>query len=259
MKIYEFNGEKYKSASRHQKEWGNALIGNLALHGNESILDLGCGDGTLTYKIAHLVPNGNVLGIDSSLNMICSAREYSADNLLFVNKDINNIDYNSQFDIIFSNAALHWVTDHKNLLTNCYKALKPGGKILWNFAASGNCQTFFSVIKEEVKEKKYKKYFDGFEWPWYMPEISEYEKLLEQSRFKNYTVEEQNRDRYFKDGQEMTAWIDQPSLVPFLAYLPEQIRRQFRNEVVNKMLELTLQPDLTCFETFRRINVFAVK
>lgn len=259
MKTYEFSGEKYKNASRHQKEWGKTLISKLQLNGNETILDLGCGDGALTYMISQLVPNGNVIGIDSSKNMIHSALQYSADNLLFINQNINDMVYNSQFDIIFSNAALHWITDHKRLLDNCFKALRPGGKILWNFAANGNCQTFFSVVKEKISEEKYKKYFSSFEWPWFMPEISEYEIMLKQSNFKSYTIEAQNRDRSFKDIQEMTAWIDQPSIVPFLDYLPKQVKKQFRNEVVREMIERCLQPDGTCYETFRRINVYAVK
>jgi len=55
---YEFNGEVYKKASTHQKEWGNKIISELNLIGNEHVLDLGCGDGTLTSDIAVLVPDG---------------------------------------------------------------------------------------------------------------------------------------------------------------------------------------------------------
>ena len=58
MNTFEFDGEKYKKASKHQKEWGNSLISELSLNGNEQILDLGCGDGSLTEQLAQLVPNG---------------------------------------------------------------------------------------------------------------------------------------------------------------------------------------------------------
>jgi len=77
MHTFEFDGEKYKKASKHQKEWGNSLIGELTLKGHETILDLGCGDGRLTEQLAQLVPNGSVLGIDGSSGMIETAKQFS--------------------------------------------------------------------------------------------------------------------------------------------------------------------------------------
>ncbi len=56
MHTFEFDGEKYKKASKHQQEWGNSLIGELSLKGHETILDLGCGDGSLTEQLAQVVP-----------------------------------------------------------------------------------------------------------------------------------------------------------------------------------------------------------
>jgi ubiquinone/menaquinone biosynthesis C-methylase UbiE len=62
---HEFDSKKYEQASAHQKEWGAKLIAELDLKGNESVLDLGCGDGVLTTKIAKQLPAGRVLGIDA--------------------------------------------------------------------------------------------------------------------------------------------------------------------------------------------------
>ena len=60
---YEFNGEQYAKASQHQKEWGGRMISELPLRGDETVIDLGCGDGLLTERIARRVPVGRVVGI----------------------------------------------------------------------------------------------------------------------------------------------------------------------------------------------------
>lgn len=253
---YEFNGKKYSEASTHQKEWGNKIINELKLKGDESILDLGCGDGALTENICNVVQNGDVLGIDASKSMIETARDLECANLKFELMDINNIKLEQVFDLIFSNAALHWIKNHRKLLNSCSKLLKKNGIIRFNFAGDGNCSNFFGVVQEVIKEDKYQKFFKDFSWPWYMPTIDEYKELVSQiGEFENIEVWGENVDRYFKNKEAMIKWIDQPSLVPFMTLLPDEIKETFRETVINKMLINTMQEDGTCFETFRRVNV----
>ena len=259
MGTYEFDGEKNKKASKHQKEWGNRLISGLELSGDEIILDLGCGDGVLTEQLSELTPRGSVLGIDASLGMVKTAKKLSCENLEFVQMGVNFMDFEKRFDLIFSNAALHWIIDHKNLLERSYKALKPNGKIAWNFAGGGTCSNFFEVIREKMKSNKYAEYFKDFEWPWFMPSKAEYIELIKSVNFSKAEVSEKNEDRFFADKEEMIRWIDQPSIVPFIKQIPDELKEEFRSEVVEEMISRTIQPDGRCFETFRRINVTAVK
>ena len=259
MNAFEFDGEKYKKASRHQKEWGSSLIGELSLRGDEAILDLGCGDGGLTEELAQSVPAGHVLGIDASVGMIETAKKRKRGNLEFLQMDINDIDFENRFDVIFSNAALHWVKDHAKLLNNSLQALKGNGVLLWDFAGEGNCANFYTVVREQMRRKKYEPYFRDYEWPWYMPAKEEYEKLAAAAGFPTYDITEVNRDRYFADADEMIKWIDQPCIVPFLSILPDDVSTDFRDDVIQAMVERTQQKDGTCFETFRRIHVTAGK
>jgi len=256
---HEFDGKKYEQASSHQKEWGMGLIAELDLKGSEHVLDLGCGDGSLTAQIADFLPDGDVLGVDASQGMIDTALPKAKENLQFLLKDINDLDFTDEFDVVFSNATLHWVKDHRKLLQNVGRALQPGGRARFNFAGDGNCQSFFKVIREAMAHERFGQYFAEFDWPWYMPEIDEYAALAESGGLKNVRVWGENADRYFPDQETMIKWVDQPSLVPFLPYLPEDQRSSFRDYVVQRMIEETLQPDGTCFETFRRINLKAEK
>ncbi len=257
---FEFDVKKYKKASAHQRQWGSKLVSELNLTGSERILDLGCGDGGITAELAELVPDGFVVGIDASQNMIDSAQKaHKAKNLKFDLLDINNIDFEDEFDIVFSNATLHWVKDHKQLLANVYESLKADGILRFNFAGDGNCSNLNKVLKKVMAQKEYAGYFDSFDWPWYMPSMDEYQKNLKQFGFKEAKVWTENADRYFADIEEMTKWIDQPSLVPFLKCVAQKDKQCFRDTVVERMIEQTIQKDARCFETFRRINTFAKK
>jgi trans-aconitate methyltransferase len=258
-KSYEIDGTKYRDASSHQREWGQKLISSLKLHGSESILDLGCGDGILTKMLSENVPNGNTIGIDASESMINAAKEFETNRLTFIKMNIDEIKFTDEFDLIFSNATLHWIKNHSKLLSNCYAALKLNGSIRFNFAGDGNCSNFFSVVKEVMSLDKYRQYFINFDWPWYMPSLREYQQLIDQFEFKNLVIWAENADRHFTNSEEMIKWIEQPSLVPFLAQLDKENKVFFRNDVVDKMIVKTMQIDGTCFETFRRINIHAIK
>jgi len=256
----EFDGEKYKQASKQQKAWGRKLIAELQFEGREKILDLGCGDGLLTAELAKLVTEGIVLGIDASQNMIETAKKYNAGtNVRFEQLDINEIDFETEFDLVFSNATLHWVKDHKKLLNNVFKALKDKGTARFQFAGDGNCANLVRILKEVTSAKEYATSFNGFEWPWYMPAVDEYRALLEEVPFAEKKVWSENADKHFESAEAIIKWIDQPSLVPFLGCLAGQYRRRFRDAVVERMIKKTRQDDGTFFETFRRINVLASK
>jgi trans-aconitate 2-methyltransferase len=256
---YEFNGEEYRKASAHQKRWGAELIGTLDLRGDERILDLGCGDGELTAQLALRVPRGRVLGIDASHGMIDTARKHAAGNLDFALQDINTLEYEDEFDLAISNATLHWIKDHRRMLHNVFRALRQGGIIRFSFAADGNCSHLFQVVQRAMALPAYRAYFRDFDWPWFMPTVGEYQDLLRRSEFSAVRVWLENADQFFPDTEALTRWVEQPSLVPFLAHLDDALRQPFRDFVVEQMVRETIQESGRCFETFRRINVFARK
>lgn len=256
---YEFDARKYEKASTHQKEWGNQIIGQLELRGNERILDLGCGDGTLTAQLAERVPMGQVVGVDASRAMVERAMAHATANLAFVLQDINALDYHDEFDLVFSNATLHWVKDHARLLSSTLRALKDAGVARFNFAGHGNCGTLVTVLREIMAEREFGPCFAEYEWPWFMPTADEYQALATRYPFTEARVWEENADRHFSDAHAIGAWIDQPSLVPFLPNVAPSARQAFREAVVDRMLERTRQTDGRYFETFRRVNLLARK
>jgi len=258
MAKYEFDGEKYSKASKHQKEWGRKLIEEIDSKKDDIVLDLGCGDGLLSRVIKDIVKEGYILGIDSSRGMISKAKEYQTKNLEFRQLDINDIDFEDMFTVIVSNATLHWVKDHNRLLRNCHKALRKGGILRFNFAGGGNCLNLIDAVKKQIKKEEFSGYFKTFEWPWYMPGEKDYEKTIDTGPFSEFKIWVEKADRYFKDKEEMIKWIEQPSLVPFLKNISEkELKEKFTNEVEEEMIKRTKLDDGRCFEPFRRINAYA--
>lgn len=259
MNNFEFDGKKYKEFSNHQKEWGTKVINELNIKEDCNILDLGCGDGVLTYQLANVVPKGKVVGIDASKGMLEVANKLNKDNLEFKYMDIDKMEFDEKFDLIYSNAALHWVKDHKKLLINCKRFLNEKGMVRFNFAGYGNGEGLYSIIKQVMKMDKYKEYFKDFTWPWYMPSISEYEELIKEvDVFEIYEVYGEVADRYFKNEEELIGWIDQPCLVPFISVVPDEIKEEFRRIIIDKTLEKTKQNDGTFFINFNRVNLKAI-
>jgi trans-aconitate methyltransferase len=254
-----FDGEKYRAASTHQKEWGAKLIAELKLKGTEEILDLGSGDGALTAQLAALVPHGRIVGIDLSQSMLDVARRHSLSNLRFELLDISQLAFEGEFDVVFSNATLHWLRDHANVLHRVCHALKPMGVMRFNFAGDGNCSTFIRVVREVMAEADYADFFRGFDWPYYMPKVNDYRAVADRVGFRELKVWGEKADRFFPDAEAMIRWLDQPSLLPFLPRVPPTQREGFRAAVITQMMDETGREDGRHFEAFRRIHVFGIK
>jgi trans-aconitate methyltransferase len=159
---YPFNGEKYEKSSQCQREWGTKLAGELHLKGNETILDLGCGNGVITRELANRVPYGAVVGVDSSPSMLEAAKAHKTANMELKLLDIDEMTFEAEFDVVFSNAALHWVLDHEKLLKKIYNALKQNGFLQIQFAGDGNCPTFIAVVRGVMELPEFVTCFEDF-------------------------------------------------------------------------------------------------
>ena len=255
----EFDGARYVAASDHQLEWGRGLISELDLRGDEHILDLGCGDGRLTAQLADLVPRGLVIGLDASSSMLRQARQHARANLRFLRQDLNQIDLAPEFNVIFSNAALHWVKDHARLLARVFQGLRVGGRARFSFGGAGNCPTFNLTAQTVMELPRFRAQFAGFDWPWFFPSAEEYRRVAAEIPFRHADVWLEVADRFFPNAEALIRWVDQPCLVPFLARLDADQGVDYRQQVIGRMLRSSRQADGRCFEQFRRLHFHARK
>ncbi|NUQ17112.1 MAG: methyltransferase domain-containing protein [Sphingomonas sp.] len=126
-------------------ELGQAALDLLDPQRGERILDVGCGDGRLTKKIAER--GATVTGIDSSLDMIRAAHANGVDALVVDAADMN---FDSEFDAAFSNAALHWMRDKEAVAGGIFRALKRGGRFAGEMGGEGNLAKLREALDEEL-------------------------------------------------------------------------------------------------------------
>ena len=125
----------------------------------ERILDVGCGDGVLTKKIA--ARGATVTGIDNSLDMIRAAHANGVDALVVDSADLH---FDREFDAAFSNAALHWMLDKHAVARGIFRALKPGGRFAGEMGGEGNLAKLREALDEELVIRGYAPPVEASNW-----------------------------------------------------------------------------------------------
>jgi trans-aconitate methyltransferase len=148
------------------------LVGVLAPLPGERVLDLGCGTGELTSAIA--AAGASVVGLDASEEMIAAARRRGPD-LTFVVGDGEALEYEAEFDAVFSNAALHWMRRADAAAMGMARALRPGGRLVAEFGGKGCIATVRSAIEDVLRRMDEEPHL----WlRWYFPDVAEYVGVL---------------------------------------------------------------------------------
>ena len=238
--MYRWDARDYQKYSSEQQKWAKELIQKLDLRGDEKILDIGCGDGKVTAEIAQSVPEGFVIGIDNSEEMIHLAREtFPKDkffNLSFQLKDVRHLDFNGEFDIVFSNASLHWVVDHLSALRGIRKSLKPSGRILIQMGGRGNAAGIIEALETMIKDEKWQSYFTLFSFPYGFYGTEEYGPWLKKAGFKPKSVELIPKNMVHQGREGLSAWI-RTTWLPYTQRVPETLRQEFIEEIVDQYLK----------------------
>lgn len=237
--MYTWNPDEYEHNSTAQKKWGGELIRKLALAGNERVLDIGCGDGALTSVIASLLPSGEVTGIDLSGDMIAHARfRYPASeypNCHFISIDVREMTFECEFDLAFSNAALHWVPEQGQVLERVFRALKPGGRLLFQMGGYGNAAGILDSVRTITGEYPWKSFFEGFSSPWRFCSDREYTSLLEAAGFVPVRVDLFPVDMVHTTRQELEGWV-RTTWIPYLERLPPCKQEEFITELLDRYI-----------------------
>lgn len=232
------------------------LLGLVQGAGPDRVVDLGCGTGSLTAELHGRLGAGTTLGIDNSPEMLARAADVGVDGVTFEEGDIGAFgpDTAGEFDVIFSNAALHWVPDHRSVLRQWTLALRPGGQLAVQVPANADHPSH-RLSAELACESPYLDAFDGAPPPdpvWSVLAPNEYAELLDELGFGEQHVRLQVYGHHLESTAAVVEWVKGTSLTRFKKRLRPELFDEFVAEYRRRLVEV-LGERAPYFYAFKRI------
>ena len=228
----DWNASSYDRVSGPQAAWAEAVLQRLQLHGDETVLDAGCGSGRVTAMLLDRLPEGHVIAVDAAPSMVEHARRaLPSGRATVLCQSLTELELDQPVDAIFSNAVFHWVPDHERLFERLHSVLKPGGQLIAQCGGKGNVADFLGVATEVGAEPPYAEHLRGF------------------SRSHHFESPEDTEARLCAAGFDgIRCWLQAASTEPdqplefartvclreYVDALPEDLRESFALEVVRR-------------------------
>ncbi|HTE25571.1 methyltransferase domain-containing protein [Flavitalea sp.] len=228
----------------------------IELRPSMDVIDLGCGMGDLTLKLAEYLPEPKtVLGVDSSAEMLLESSRYKHDKLSFRQGGIEDqLKDNKKWDLIFSHAAIQWIADHRSLMSIMISRLKPGGQLLIQMPAQYHNIT--NRILVELADTK--PYCDALQnWNRRSPVLDpgEYGEILFRNGGQNIQVFEKIYPVVVNDSDDLYDWVSGTTLIPYLERLNDDAAIAFVAEFKMRLKRHFSQSPV--FYPFKRIIMSA--
>ena len=218
----QWNANEYNKNADFVSKLGLPVINLLAPKKDERILDLGCGDGTLSLEIQKKY-GSQVIAVDLSPDMVAKSTKKGVEASVM---SATQLEFYNEFDAVFSNAVLHWVTDASLAIKNVKQALKADGKFIGEFGGYGNIQSLQEAMKTVFeRHPEYEEFLN----PWFFPKKEEYAKLLEENGFHVHYIEIIERPTPIGDIKE---WLD-IFANGIMQNVPTSKKESFKKEVEN--------------------------
>jgi trans-aconitate methyltransferase len=215
-----WSAERYAATAHFVPAFGAPVVELLDPQPGERILDLGCGDGVLTEKIA--AAGASVVAVDAAPDMVAAAKARGLDARVVPGQSLA---FDREFDAVFSNAALHWMRPQEAVLDGVCRALKPGGRFVAEMGGHNNTAAILTAMRAVLARR-------GIEAlslsPWYFPSAAAYQAKLEAAGFAVEEIAIIPRPTPLEAG--LGAWLD-TFAEDFFNPLPLEDRAAARQEI----------------------------
>ncbi len=223
------------------------LIALVKIRPNLCVIDLGCGTGELTARLAEALPGSDVVGLDSSAQMLEKARPLRRPGLHFEQGDIETLA--GEWDLIFTHAALQWVDDHPTLMPRLFSMVRPGGQLAVQMPSNHGHATH-RLITETAGEEPFRTALGGFVRHSPVLGIEQYAEMLYAAGASELVVFEKIYPHILEGPDALADWTSGTTLVPYFERLSPEIKDAFMARYQAKLR--ALWPEGPVFYGFRR-------
>ena len=230
----DWDAKTYDRVSDPQFNWGVEVLERLELNGDEHAIDAGAGSGRVTELLIDRLPEGRVLALDGSEQMVEQARERLGDRADYAVMDLAELEVAEPVDLVFSTATFHWVIDHQNLFNRIHASLKPGGRLHAQCGGQGNIAEHAKAIAAVGQRPEFAEHFKEMPVMWNFSSGEQTEEELKVAGFKEVRAWLEPKPVTPEDPK---AFISTVTLGPILANLPEELRDPFTDAVLAEMTE----------------------
>jgi len=219
------------------------------------VVDLGCGTGELTRLLHRRLGADQTLGLDSSAAMLAKSQDFAGGGLRFEQRDVGEFAARGEYDLVFSNAALHWLQDHETLLARLTGALKAGGQLAVQVPANDDHPTHM-VAAELARQSPFREALQGYErrWPVLKPEA--YAALLYRLGYKRQSVRLQVYGHLLGAREDVVEWVKGTLLTDYEKRMPAEAFADFMRRYRERLFG-RLEDTRPYFYPFKRILFWA--
>ena len=235
----EWDAASYEELADPMTRWGAEFLERMELRGDEAVVDAGCGTGRVTELLLGRLPEGTVLAVDVSEEMVSAAVErFAGDGRIRVERqDLLELDAEKPVDVIFSTATFHWILDHDRLFRRLAENLKPGGLLAAQCGGTGNVARVLETAQEVMGEERFRETFDGWSDTKYFTDPVTTGARLKRAGFGKIETWLHEEPTGFDSVEKLARYLKTVILRQHVAVLPEGERGVFAQAVAERMSE----------------------
>ena len=230
-----WNAEVYDRIGTPMRRWAQAVIDDLHLGGDETILDAGCGSGSVTFDLLERLPRGRIYAVDSSPDMISKIKqaieERGITNVIPIRADLTDFKLPEEVDVVFSNAVLHWIPDDNALFGCLLRTAKPGGRFRAQCGGGANIARLMAATHAVEEREPYSRYLGMAEFRKYRT-AEEATAAMERAGWTDVRAELFDSPVRFDNTDDAALYLRTIILQRHVAALPPEHQQPFLEAVI---------------------------